>query len=197
MSTDEPTIAVYDAQADAYAKRNETLYEVREAKALIEGLPDGAKVLDLGCGPGQYAAWFADHGCDVDAWDASAEMVARASKHPKVNARQAQFVELDAEHTYDAIWANFSLLHARRTELPDLLARVHRALKQAGKFHVAMKLGAGEGPDKIGRFYTYYSEEELEAHLTEAGFSILARRISQGEGLDGSTGRFITLLCHG
>ncbi|MGB8649705.1 MAG: class I SAM-dependent methyltransferase [Mycobacteriales bacterium] len=36
-------------------------------------LPPGARVLELGCGPGRNAIWLAEQGCQVDALDLSAE----------------------------------------------------------------------------------------------------------------------------
>lgn len=57
-----------------------------------------------------------------------------------------------------------------------------------------MKLGSGEGPDRIGRFYSYYSAEELYDHLQAAGFEIARERRAEGEGLDGSPSRLICLL---
>ncbi|SFK13794.1 class I SAM-dependent methyltransferase [Celeribacter neptunius] len=179
----EETISIYDARADA--------------EAFAATLPKGARILDLGCGPGQYAAWFADQGFDVSAWDASASMIALAGQHPGVTARQARFDELNAEAGYDGIWANFSLLHLPKEALPDVLARIHRALKPAGHFHIAMKLGRGAGPDKIGRYYSYYSEEELRDLLAGTGFTISNLRHFSGKGLDGTAGAYITLLCHG
>ena len=193
----DPTISVYDAQAHAYARRNATLYELPDAEAFAAMVPPGGKILDLGCGPGQYAAWYASKGFEVEAWDASSEMVALSARHEGLKARQARYEDLAATQEFDGIWANFSLLHAPRTALPDLLARIHRALKPGAVFHIAMKLGEGGGPDKLDRFYSYYSEAELRGLLEAAGLTVLSRRLFSGEGLDGTAGAYITLLCHG
>ncbi|PTQ74773.1 class I SAM-dependent DNA methyltransferase [Celeribacter persicus] len=197
MSEADRTIPIYDAQAGAYAVRNAELYELPQAQAFAGGLPSGAHILDFGCGPGQYAEWFATQGFEVEAWDASAEMLALTARHEGVATRLARFDALEAKEVYDGIWANFSLLHAERQELPDLLHRIHRALKPGGVFHIAMKLGEGAGPDKLGRYYTYYGEAELEDLLHAARFTVQDRRLFGGVGLDGTAGHYITLLCHG
>ncbi|WP_460272643.1 class I SAM-dependent methyltransferase [Celeribacter sp. ULVN23_4] len=197
MSGDDPTLSIYDAQAEAYAARNVQLFELPQAQAFADELPENGCILDLGCGPGQYAAWFAQQGFQVEAWDGSNEMCALAAQHEGVSTRQALFHELDAKQAYDGIWANFSLLHAERDALPDLLSRIHRALKTGGMFHIAMKLGEGAGPDQLQRYYTYYSETELEGLMQSAGFTITDRRLFEGVGLDGTAGHYITLLCHG
>lgn len=196
MSRDE-TIAVYDEKAGDYAALTGELGELPELEGFVAMLPDGGRVLDLGCGPGHYAAWMAAQGFSVDAWDGSAEMVALAETHSGVAAKQARFDALDLVDVYDGIWANFSLLHAPKSELPDLLRRIKRAGKRGAVFHIGMKLGEGEGPDKIGRFYAYYSEDELEKLLNDAGFDVKARRHGRARGLSGEMADHITMLCHG
>ncbi|WP_434289377.1 class I SAM-dependent DNA methyltransferase [Celeribacter sp. SCSIO 80788] len=197
MNGVDPTISIYDTQAAAYAARNTQLFELPQAQAFADELPEAARILDFGCGPGQYSGWFASQGFHIDAWDASAEMLRLAAQHKGVTTRLARFNELSETGRFDGIWANFSLLHAKRDALPDLLSRIHRALKPKGLFHIAMKLGEGAGPDKLGRYYTYYGEAELEGLLNAAGFTITDRRLFDGVGLDGTAGRYITLLCHG
>lgn len=194
---DARTIGIYDKKADEYGEMTREMGEFRELKAFAAELPEGAHVLDLGCGPGFYAAWLAGQGFTVDATDAAAAMVGMANAQPGVTAWQARFDDLTEQAAYDGIWANFSLLHAHRAEMPDLLARIHRALKPGGLFHIGMKLGTGEGPDRIGRFYAYYSEEELDALLAEAGFTPTRRSKGKGKGMDGTMAHYITVLSHG
>ena len=195
--SDDPTIAVYDEQVENYAKMSEKLYERRELEAFAGAVQMGGRVLDLGCGPGHYAGWLAKWGFEVEAWDGSAEMVAKARALPGVTARQARFEALDLMGAYDGVWANFSLLHAPRAAFPGHLSRIKHALKPGGAFHIGMKLGEGEGPDKIGRFYAYYSEEELIGLLVQAGFTVMQRWSGEGPGLDGTLSHYVTMLSHG
>ncbi len=197
MSDEARTIAVYDAQADDYARMTETLGELRQLEAFAAALPAGARVLDLGCGPGFYARWLAERGFRVEAWDASAEMVRRAAAQPGVTARQAGFDALEAEAVFDGVWANFSLLHARKSALPGLLRRIHRAGRPGMRFHIGMKSGKGGGPDRLGRYYAYYEEDELEALLTEAGFTVTQRWAGSGAGLDGVVTGYVMMQAHG
>ena len=192
--SDERTIAVYDERAEDYEKANAKLYELKDLEAFAARLPAGARVLDLGCGPGFYAEKLAEWGFEADATDASAEMVGRAARRPGVTAWQARFDELDAEGAYDGVWANFSLLHLPKSEMPDVLARIRRAGKPDMALHVGLKMGEGEGPDKIGRFYAYYGEEELVGLLNAAGFEVVSRHFGTGTGLDGSPSRHIIVL---
>lgn len=194
--TDKSTIDIYDEKAAEYRELTESMGEFRELQAFAAALPEGAHVLDLGCGPGLYAAWLAEQGVSVEATDASSQMVAIAGQQPGVTARQAVFDDLVEVDAYDGVWANFSLLHAARADMPGLLARVHRALKPGGLFHIGMKLGDGEGPDRIGRFYAYYTEAELDHLLAEAGFTPTGRNRGKGIGMDGTMAHYITVLSH-
>lgn len=182
--TNPDTLRIYDERAADYADM--TGVEDPLLRLFIRDLPDSGRVLDLGCGPGHHAAAMASTGLQVDAVDGSAEMVAIADAQPGVSARQAQFDAIENVDHYDGIWANFSLLHAPRADLPAHLARLHRALKPGGVFYIGMKLGEGEGPDTIGRFYVYYTQEELEQHMQDAGFTPTERHFGRDKGLDGT-----------
>ena len=196
MSRDE-TLAIYDARAGDYAGLTADIGESRQLAAFAAVLPRGARVLDLGCGPGFYAGWLAKRGFEVDALDGSGEMVTRARQQIGVRVRQALFDDLNAVQVYDGVWANFSLLHARKADFPGLLRRVVRAGKPGMAFCIGMKLGQGEGPDAIGRYYAYYSEAELETHLTDAGFRVRERWHGKGTGLSGEVAKHAIMLCHG
>ncbi|NNK78052.1 MAG: class I SAM-dependent methyltransferase, partial [Litoreibacter sp.] len=158
---------------------------------------EAAHVLDLGCGPGNSAAMIRAAGHTVDAVDASSEMVRLANEKYAINARRALFDEIDGTDLYDAIWANFSLLHAPKAAFPVHLAALKTALKPGGLFHIGMKLGAGEDRDRIGRFYAYYGEEELADILCQAGFRDLQVDTGEAKGLAGSMDPFIIIRAHG
>lgn len=193
MSADQETLAVYDLKAEEYANLTATEAEVKSLTAFVKDLPKNARVLDLGCGPGANAADMARLGCRVDAVDASAEMVARAVKLDGVTAWQGFFEDLDVEAVYDGVWANFSLLHAPKFDMPAHLDRIRRALKPQGIFHIGMKLGSGEKRDRIGRRYSYYEEGELAGLLNAAGFEVIDTATGESRGLDGSVAAWITM----
>ena len=191
---DLKTVQLYDEKAEEYARLVTSLDEPdQDLAAFIADLPTGGTVLDLGCGPGNSAALLARAGFQVTATDASSGMIELAARHEGVTARQATFDELDTEATYDGVFANFSLLHAARADLPRHLTAIKRALKPGGVFHIGMKTGDGAHRDTLERFYSYYSVAELEALLTEAGLTPYARREGEGRGLSGSVDPFVIL----
>ena len=68
-------------------------------------------------------------GFDVDPTDGTPEIVRIAEERLGRPVRVVHFDKLDALETYDAIWANASLLHVPRSFLPQILALVFQALK--------------------------------------------------------------------
>lgn len=195
--SDADTIKVYDARAADYAAMTDDHNTSDPTlSAFIAACPAGGRVLDLGCGPGASAAVMAKAGLVVEATDASIQMVALAGQHPGVNARQATFDQISGQGVYDGIWASFSLLHAPRADFPRHLAACHKALKSGGVFAIGMKLGSGAARDSIGRQYTYYSIEDLEQHLTSAGFTIVDKETGTGTGLDGSLSDYVAVTAH-
>jgi hypothetical protein len=136
-------------------------------------------------------------GFAVDATDASAEMALMANKAKDVTAWQATFDEIAGNAIYDGIWANFSLLHAPRANMPRHLTALRAALKPGGKFHIGMKLGTDQARDSIGRLYTYYTQEELTGLLTDAGLVVTDAVTGRGKGLDGTMADWVSLAAHG
>lgn len=195
--SDTETLKIYAAKADEYASLTESaVVSDPNLKAFVQTLARGGHVLDLGCGPGGAAHVMADAGLLVTATDAVPEMVALAGAHPNVTARLATFDDITGTALYDGVWANFSLLHAPRADMPCHLTAIHRALKPGGSFHIGLKTGTGSSRDRLGRLYTYYSDDELSALLAQAGFTITGRTFGRDRGLEGTPADWIVIRAH-
>ena len=191
--SDPKTLAVYAAKAQDYADC--VVGEPGDNKRRFEeALPRGAVALDLGCGPGQAAAYFAAQGHQVHAWDAVPEMVEMAEQHPGVQARQATFEDLPEAPDVDGLWASFSLLHAPRADFPRHIATAISKVRPGGIVYLGMKLGTGEGPDSIGRHYAYYSEEELAQAFLDNGVTVTWQKTGEEAGLSGEVASYLLLL---
>ncbi|MEM8592768.1 MAG: SAM-dependent methyltransferase, partial [Pseudomonadota bacterium] len=62
-----------------------------------------------------------------------------------------------------------------------------------GVLHLGMKLGSGEKRDAIGRFYSYFSREELLAALEQSGVAAAWEHQGEQPGLDGTVAPFILI----
>ncbi|MEO9823486.1 MAG: class I SAM-dependent methyltransferase [Paracoccaceae bacterium] len=192
--SDEETLAVYATYAADYAKRFAQDKPDVHLRKFMAVLPTQARVLDLGCGNGRTTGFMVRAGIETEGWDASPEMAALGAKQHDVDIKVATFADLDAVDTYDGIFANFSLLHAPKSEMPDYLARIARALKPGGHLHIGLKMGKGETRDKLGRFYAYYSDPEITGLLNDVGLPSIDRSYGADVGLDGETAPWIILL---
>ena len=169
--TDNQTLNVYDNNVETYRRLVDKLPELESINQFTGRLSPGALILDLGCGIGNAAAQMRDKGFQLVCVDGSPEMVKAANDAFSLNAAPALFSDLDAIALYDGIWANFSLLHAAKTDFPTYLKAIHTALKPGGLFFISLKSGKGEKRDQLGRFYAYYQEDELENLLLQTGFT--------------------------
>ena len=192
--SDQQTINVYDSSVNSYKQMVSKLPDLAPLQAFIERMPAGAAVLDWGSGPGYLASRMRDAGLNPVCVDASAEMVAAARDDYGLVARQEQFSALDAVAAYHGIWANFSLLHARREDMPDLIKSATDALLPKGLLYLAVKAGTGENRDDLGRLYTYFTQAELEALVQQSGLSICRVFTGRSAGMSGKSEDWFGLL---
>ena len=91
------------------------------------------RVLDVASGPGYVAAACVLRGADVVGVDVAAEMVSLARRlHAGIEFRQADAERLPfADGTFDAVLANFLILHVGRPE--HVVAELVRVLRPGGR----------------------------------------------------------------
>lgn len=192
--SDPRTINAYSENLEGYLAAPLPPEQVRVRRAFAETLAEGY-VLDLGAGPGQDSLYLMEKGLRVRALDATPAFVEHA-RAQGVDAHLGQFDDVTEEAVYDGVYASFSLLHAPRADFPRYLVAIHRALKPGGLLFLGMKLGDGEHRDELDRYYTYYTQPELEAALKSAGFRVDDITTGMGKGLAGYYQGFILVLAY-
>ncbi|WP_170518035.1 class I SAM-dependent DNA methyltransferase [Ruegeria atlantica] len=192
--TDDKTINAYTTRVAEYLQVPLPPEQIEARLAFTEAVGSG-HILDLGSGPGSDSAFFMREGLTVRALDATPAFVEHARENG-VDAHLGTFDDVTEVDAYDGIYASFSLLHAPRADFSRHLAAIHRALKPEGIFFLGLKLGTGEHRDDLDRYYTYFSQTEIEAALEQTGFIIDRITTGMGTGLAGSYDGFILVLAH-
>ncbi|UUV06653.1 MULTISPECIES: bifunctional 2-polyprenyl-6-hydroxyphenol methylase/3-demethylubiquinol 3-O-methyltransferase UbiG [Ruegeria] len=193
--TDERTINAYTHKVAEYLKIPLPPEQLEARQAFADAVGAGGYVLDLGSGPGSDSGFLMRQGLKVRALDATPAFVEHARENG-VDAHLGTFDDVTETAEYDGIYASFSLLHAPRADFPRHLQAIHRALKPGGQLFLGMKLGTGEHRDDLDRYYSYYTEAEIEDALNKAGFTIDRAVHGIGKGLAGSYDGYILVFAH-
>ncbi len=188
---DPDTLQFYSAEAPVYSASGNGGIN-RHLDAFLDLLPQGASILELGCGGGRDAAHMIARGFDVDATDGTPELAAKAAERLGRKVRVMCFHEIDAIERYDAIYASASLLHIPREGLPAILSALWRALRPGGWHFASYKGGGVEGRDIFGRYFNYLSAAQGEFFYRSAGdWDRLQIEEGLGGGYDGVQGPWI------
>ena len=156
----DKTLQYYNVNAESFAANTVAVDFSQIQQEFLSTLPPGANILDFGCGSGRDTKYFLEQGYKVDAIDGSSELCKLASAHTGIKVRQMLFQELHAKEKYDGIWACASILHVAKNELPDILQRMHNALKPDGIIYVSFKYGDFEG-ERSRRYFSDFTEESF------------------------------------
>ena len=111
-------------------------------------------------------------GFSVVACDASIEMCKAAKELLGQEVLQMRFQEIVFEEEFDGIWACASLLHVPYEELPDVMKKLHRALKPEGIIYVSFKYGDCM-MTKSERTFSNFTEITVAKLLNKACFTVL------------------------
>lgn len=166
------TIGFYDSDPQGYSEKTFTADVSGVRDRFLKYVPKGSRILDLGCGSGRDTLFFLRNGYIPVPIDGSEGMCAIARRNTGIDVRRLLFSELDFEDEFDAVWACSSLLHVPSKELPDVLSKVRRAMKDGAVFYLSFKEGTFEGK-REGRMYTDMTQDRLRSICERCGFSTL------------------------
>jgi SAM-dependent methyltransferase len=187
--------AGYDALVDRYsAWAGESRDPGRErfVPDFIARLPDGARVLDLGCGNGLpttrlLAERFAVTGVDVSA----GQLEAARRNVPRATFLRGDLATLELPTaSWDGAVALYSMSHVPRVEHAAVFRRVARWLVPGGLFLATV--GASDGPDWTGdwlgrpMFFSSHDRATSVSLLETAGFEILRDEVVETEEPEGA-----------
>jgi SAM-dependent methyltransferase len=168
----EATRDVYERQAARFdAERSRRLTEKAWLDRFLEGLPEGARILDLGCGTGEpIAAYVAGRGFRVTGVDVAAAMLAIArQRSPQSDWRQADMRSLALPERFHGIlgWDSFFHLtpEAQRATLP----RLARHLLPGGVLLLTVGPAAGTATGRVGDEPVYHASLDPADYAARLG----------------------------
>jgi ubiquinone/menaquinone biosynthesis C-methylase UbiE len=154
--------------------------------AFAAALAPGARVIDLGAGPGLDTVLLAERGLRATSVDFSMGMLRAGRRECRVVRVQGDARRLPlATASVDGVWAKASLLHLQREDVAVALADVGRILRPGGVLFVSLKAGLGAATETtrygLPRFFQYWTDDALDAALAAHAFDVLRRTTDQGE----------------
>ena len=157
------TLKFYNENAEKYCEqtRNGDMTELYNRFLIM--LPDKAYILDFGCGSGRDSKYFLEKGYTVRAIDGSEKLCELASEYIGQKVDCMKFDELSE---YDGIWACSSILHVERENLPDILRKMIKALKEDGVIFTSFIVGDQEIV-RNGKYYNFITKAILENMLKQ------------------------------
>lgn len=142
-----PAQEAYEANARAYdAKRSRALAEAQWLRRFARALPQGARVLDLGCGSGlPISGWLIDKGFQLTGLDfAPAMLDICRTRWPDGDWRLGDIRTLDLPETFQGIIGWDSVFHLSPDEQRAALPVLARHLEPGGVLMVTVGHEAGE-----------------------------------------------------
>ena len=175
MDENKKTIAAYDKIANSF-------FDVWDKATCMEGkleefisyLPQNGLVIDIGCGTGRDVKYLNLRGKNAIGIDLSIGMIKYAkNNNPDGNLCVMDFLKLGIKkNSITGIWACGSLLHIPKSDLVEALQKLYEILCNRGVLYLTMQFGDSEGFKGDGRYFAYYSEDEIKEALLLSKFKI-------------------------
>ena len=147
----------------------------------------GRRMVELGCGNGRDAVFFAAQGLDITALDMSQEAVSQLQGRGIANAEFlcGDFVNSDVHQpkSYDYAYSRFTIHSINRNQEQVLLNNLYRGLRPGGQLFIEVRgvndplFGKGRQVERNAYFYdNHYRRfivlDELVASLEQRGFRV-------------------------
>ncbi len=170
------TLDHYQAHAESFwegTRHHDVEQNIESLLSHIQAEPPYT-ILDFGCGPGRDLRSFEQRGHRAIGLDGALALVEMARSHSACEVWHQDFLQLELPVAYfDGVFANASLFHAPRQELPRILRQLYATLKPNGVLFSSNPHGNNEESVGCERYGAYYDLAAWRAHLAAAGFAEL------------------------
>ena len=173
----------YDIISDWYKEqRNYDLIEQDYLEIIIQTIPSGGNILDLGCGTGQpIAEYFIQHGFDVTGVDGSQAQITKASQLvPKMHTICEDMRHICLAERFDCIIAWHSFFHLSQDDQRNIFKIFKQHIKPGGL--LVFTSGPSESEvwgDNNGEmlYHASLSVNEYTSLLNSHGFTLIKHTI--------------------
>lgn len=167
------TLGHYQARAEAFWEGTRHHDVEQNIEALLRHIraEPPLTILDFGCGPGRDLKAFVQRGHRVVGLEGAPALAEMARAHSGCEVWQQDFLqmELPAAH-FNGVFANASLFHVPRQELPRVLRQLHAALKPDGVLFSSNPHGNNEENVSGERYGAYHDLAAWRDYLHVTGF---------------------------
>ena len=172
------TLRHYNQRAEAFwegTRGYDVTQNIAAMLSHIRGEPP-LTLLDFGCGPGRDLKALAELGHVAIGLDGAPRFVEMARTHSGCEVWLQDFLALDLpERHFDGVFANASLFHAPRSELPRVLRALRATVKPGGVLFSSIPHGADQEGWSDGRYGVFHAPESWRQFGSAAGFIELER----------------------
>jgi len=171
------TLSDYDQSAESFWQGTRDHDVTQNYAALLDAIsaPAPLRLLDLGCGPGRDLVALTARGHAVVGLDGSPVFAEMARARSGCRVLEQNFLQLDlGEREFNGVFANASLFHVPRAELPRVLAQLFRALVPGGVLFCSnpRSFTADWEGFKGERYGSFLTIESWLTQITGAGFVV-------------------------
>lgn len=178
------TARSYDQVAADYAQQfqhelDHKPFDRKMLALLVEKVGDGGTICDMGCGPGQIAAYLQTLGAAACGIDLSPQMLAQAQRlQPDIPFQQGDMLDLKGidDGAFGGIATFYCIIHIPQPQVVTALRELKRVLRSGGCLLLTYHVG-----DEIRHVDTWYEQPvnldfaffktaQMKAFLQAAGF---------------------------
>jgi SAM-dependent methyltransferase len=175
--TSRITLAHYNAHAESFWLGTKDHDVGQNRDALLANLigPGPFRILDFGCGPGRDLKAFSDLGHEAIGLEGAPRFAEMARAYSGCSVWLQDFLKLDLPaEFFDGIFANASLFHVPRVELPRVLRELRTSLKANGVLFSSNPRGDNEEGWSDERYGCYHDLAAWRRYVSDAGFVEIA-----------------------
>ena len=157
----------YNKYAKEYFEKTKHNIQIEQLNTFLKFINKEEIIFDLGCGSGNNLKIMKKRGYHVVGADNASALIEYARIFTDVEIYSLDMKDVNKINRFirnfnvNHLYANASLLHITKQDFANFINKI----KIPGYFYFSLKEGKGETFDKLGRFFAYYTREEVEKIL--------------------------------